>query len=159
MVKLLMMSNFTFGYNVFNFIKQWIYLLWRVFKFLSLSKSSAKKNSFGITLLHLDTELDIVWVMETNVCAQFRLFTTFSDVVCCKCVDIRLNMGLNVLTTSLLARQTTSKVAYPLNVLIMLYNNSVSFYLTISCVHILTHRQQTNIVVIRLFCLKCLHFI
>ena len=34
--KLLMMSNFSFGHNVFNFIKQLSYLLWIVFMFLSL---------------------------------------------------------------------------------------------------------------------------
>ena len=34
--KLLMMSNLSFGHNVFNFILQLSYLLWRFFRFLSL---------------------------------------------------------------------------------------------------------------------------
>ena len=35
-VKLFMMSNFSFGHNVFNFIYKLSYLLWRFFRFLSL---------------------------------------------------------------------------------------------------------------------------
>ena len=35
-VKLLMISNCSFGHNIFNFIQQLSYLWWRIFRFLSL---------------------------------------------------------------------------------------------------------------------------
>ena len=84
-VKLLMMSNFSIGHHVFNFIQQLSYLLWRFFMFLSL-RFQSRLLQICCMWKRVNTRHKKGGLISSR---RFRAISSFSKMfskfVCCRC--------------------------------------------------------------------------